>query len=326
VVNQSPAATLSPVLQPNNRPIIGVLTQPDSERFPSLSYLETDYVHWIEGSGGRVVPLPYDASPELLSKLLSMVNGLLFTGGGLYLGFNDSYYNTSRFLFEWAQQAHDQGDYFPVWGTCQGFQLLCLLVAQSNETVLQVNAFDSENLGLALDLTEEAASSRLFSSIGDTATRILSSENVTMNLHQDGVDPQLFRGGNEFITSFFSLLSTNVDRRGKPFGSTMEARDSARRPIYGVQWHPERNAFDWDLPETALSHTADAIFATQSLARFLVDQARRNFHKFPSVEVEGRALIYNWGPFYSGKNETQNQDTQTYVFVDLPAHFEKLLL
>ncbi len=55
----------------NNRPIIGILTQPteDAERKGNdqSSYLSAGYVKWVESSGGRVAPVPYDANEETLS-------------------------------------------------------------------------------------------------------------------------------------------------------------------------------------------------------------------------------------------------------------------
>ena len=45
-------------------------------------------------------------------------------------------------------QANDAEDYFPLWGTCQGFQLLTNLTARQNLLV----PTDSENISLPLDL------------------------------------------------------------------------------------------------------------------------------------------------------------------------------
>jgi hypothetical protein len=47
----------------------------------------------------------------------------------------------SIYLFDLHEQ--QQGQVFPLWGTCQGFQLLCILAAQ-NESVDIRFAFDSE--------------------------------------------------------------------------------------------------------------------------------------------------------------------------------------
>lgn len=34
----------------------------------------------------------------------------------------------ARYILEKAMAAHDSGDYFPIWGTCLGFELLHLVV------------------------------------------------------------------------------------------------------------------------------------------------------------------------------------------------------
>ena len=50
------------------------------------------------------------------------------------------------------QQANDNGDYFPVWGTCLGFELLAFIVAGNDNSVL--SATDATNLSLPLEFTE----------------------------------------------------------------------------------------------------------------------------------------------------------------------------
>ena len=42
-----------------------------------------------------------------------------------------------------------------------------------------------------------------------------------MNFHQSGVDPTV-AAKNAKLAAFFNILSTNVDRNGKPFVSTIE--------------------------------------------------------------------------------------------------------
>jgi anthranilate/para-aminobenzoate synthase component II len=43
------------------------------------------------------------------------------------------------------------------------------------------------------------------------------------------------------LNTFFNSLSTNKDRNGDEFISTIEAFDY---PIYGSQWHPEKNPYE----------------------------------------------------------------------------------
>jgi len=90
----------------------------------------------------------------------------------------------------------------------------------------------------------------------------LATQPITINLHHDGVDPATY-SQNANLSSFFNLLSTNVDRKGKPFGSTIEAK---HYPFYGIQWHAERNQFEWDTQEL-VSHIPIAIRTMQYMAR-----------------------------------------------------------
>ena len=45
-------------------------------------------------------------------------------------------------------QANDRGDYFPLWGTCQGFQVMVCDVANANV----LNHTDSYNMAIPLEL------------------------------------------------------------------------------------------------------------------------------------------------------------------------------
>jgi len=101
-----------------------------------------------------------------------------------------------------------------------GFQLLNVITAQ-DESVLQHYAFDSEHLSIPLDLTAAAAESRFLGSAPDTIVRVLRTENVTSNLHHDGVPPAKFQASKR-LTDFFRVISTNLDRKGKEFISTVE--------------------------------------------------------------------------------------------------------
>ena len=96
------------------------------------------------------------------------------------------------------------------------------------------------------------------------------------------------------LARFFNVLSTNLDRKGRAFVSTIEGK---RVPIYGVQWHPERPQFEWAIAGAAtdpLNHSPKAIEAMQWVASFFVGEARRNERRFPSSSAEASALIYNY--------------------------------
>lgn len=254
-----------------------------------------------------------------LSKLFSSVNGILFTGGDNTLLPDTQYYKTAKTLYDWAKEANDKGgdrcsflliilgDFFPLWGTCQGFQLLSILAAQ-DQSVLLHNYYDSYNYSIPIVLTPHAASSRLFNALSPSTVKTLTTQNVTENLHHNGVLPETYTT-NANLAKIFNLLSVNTDRKGTPFGSTMEGQEY---PFYATQWHPERNQFDWGLDE-GLNKTPEAISAMQDLANFFVSETRKNYHHFPTAAAEQANLIYQWSPTYTG-DDGEYPEEETYYF------------
>lgn len=119
----------------NNAPIIGILGVPAVEggcvtvvdeqpNGGQASCFATVYAKWIEMAGGRVVPIPFNDNTSQLVELVSELNGVLFTGGGLSLAKSSVYYQTAHTIFEEVIKTNQRREYMPLWGTCMGFQLL----------------------------------------------------------------------------------------------------------------------------------------------------------------------------------------------------------
>lgn len=293
----------------STRPVIGVLAVPighadcvtlagraraAATREPTACF-DNLYVKWIEAAGGRVAPIRYDLPPDELDQLLQSLNGALITGGGEVLEFTNPYVLAAKRMYDHALSMHAKGSVWPLWGTCMGFQLLAVLGADDS-SVLVRDVYDSEGLMLALQLTPAAATSRLLCErclYGD-ALSTLSKVNSTVNLHHDGVPSASFAPGTKLGGSF-SVLSSNTDRKGREFASTIEATGGA--PIWGVQWHPERPQFEWRAPpRDFMSHTTDTTNAMFSVASRFLSFARRNDFRFESDDAEAAALIYNYRP------------------------------
>ena len=69
----------------------------------------------------------------------------------------------------------------------------------------------------------------------------------------------------------YRVLTTNRDRNGEIFVSTME---HVSAPITSVQWHPESNQFDFDPSDQIVHHGMDAVSAMSWLAMYFVEMAR----------------------------------------------------
>jgi len=290
----------------NNRPIIGILSQPVDE--PSLqiygtSYIAASYVKYVEAGGAQVVPLIYDEDPSNFTLKLAAVNGVLLPGGGTQID-QDPYASVLKQIFGEVLRSFDQRNQtFPLWGTCQGFEELAYLVAGNISVLTQ---FDAENISLPLTFEKGSENSVLYKNMGAPALQVLKTQAVTMNNHEYGVSPASFKSFG--LDKFFTPLTTNYDRKNLQFISSMEG---IRYPIFGTQFHPEKPAFEWN-PAEGIVHTADSVFANWYFSRFLVNAARNNDRAFASYADEQKYIIYNYSPVFTEVEEPSFE--QMYFF------------
>ncbi|XP_019383268.1 PREDICTED: gamma-glutamyl hydrolase [Gavialis gangeticus] len=275
----------------NERPIIGILTQecPPSFLKYGSSYLAASYVKFIESAGARVVPIRLNRSDEEYDRIFQSINGVLFPGGGVKLK-TSQYSSIARIFYNKALEANDKGDYFPVWGTCLGFEELTYLTS-GKILLVQTN---TTGVALPLNFTSDAKDSRLFKNFPDELLRHLATEPLTANFHNWSLSKQNFTA-NSKLWKFYKVLTTNIHNEVE-FISTMEAFEY---PIYGVQWHPEKSPFEW-YNSSGISHSPSAVKAAYYTAEFFVNEARKSLHHFSSKKEETKALIYNYIPVFIG--------------------------
>ncbi|XP_055737820.1 gamma-glutamyl hydrolase-like isoform X2 [Salvelinus fontinalis] len=267
----------------NDKPIIGVLAQEvDSPQPQKASYIAASYVKFLESAGARVVPVI-----------------ILYPGGDASI-VSSGYADAARIFYELAIEANSREDYFPVWGTCLGFEELTYLTSRK-QLLYKTN---TSGVMLPLVFTNGSRESKLFKGFPAEVLDALASEPITENSHEWSLTLENYTR-NADLRKFYKVLTTNSDGKTE-FVSTMEAYGF---PIYGTQWHPEKNAFEWTRPY--IPHSPSAVKTTFFMADFMVNEARKNFHKFEDEEVEKRALIYNYNPVYTGNTSVFEQ---TYYF------------
>jgi len=145
------------------------------------SYIAASYVRWLEDGGARSIPIPFDASRELVEELLAQVDGVLFPGGAASVpspaaisvwrvlkGASASAFASARTTNR--NIAKDNGythntkhnknknkntnnnnnsnnnnniDPIPLWGTCAGFEFIVRLAACDDVDVdVDVDSYD----------------------------------------------------------------------------------------------------------------------------------------------------------------------------------------
>ncbi|KAJ4925097.1 hypothetical protein JOQ06_017835 [Pogonophryne albipinna] len=261
----------------NERPIIGILTQ-NSRYLPpnSKGYIASSYVKFLESGGARVVPIMVNREAEEYKRLFNSINGILLPGGAANIT-SSGYQRASKIFYELAIEANKRGDYFPVWGTCLGYEQLTVLTS-GKKLLTRTN---TNGMSLPLLFTKEAKQSRMFKSFPAELMEALASEPLTENSHKWSV----------------SVLSHNTNKDLKNFYKNRVCvnRGSIRLPDL------------WD----TVAPGEESVMSTFYTAHFFVNEARKNFHTFESKEEERSALIYNYNPVHSPPNSGFEQK---YIF------------
>ncbi|KAF5835633.1 peptidase C26-domain-containing protein [Dunaliella salina] len=254
-----------------DRPLIGIMSQPCHD-CPGKSYIAAAFVKWIEAAGGRPVPIRFYNSEAELYRIFKQLNGLVFPGGLTWLWLDSPYVLAARKLFQWAVQANDAGDPFPIHGTCLGFQLLHILASNVSRNDLLIET-DSTSHATTLQFWNKQAAeeSLLFGDMPDKLRGALESEkhNIVLQNHMYGLPPDMYKK-YPLLSEWYNILSTSKDRNGIEYVSTIEGK---KYPFFGTQWHPEKPPFE--SLSLSLSLSLEAIKVSHSLGSSFIETAKK---------------------------------------------------
>ena len=112
-------------------PVIGILSlPPDSTLYDDKhDFIPYQYPAFLQFSGAQIVPIFLSNDENYLENILSRVNGLLLPGGAANLVKDNEltdYLKQIKQILKIARKFNDNGDYFPIWGTCLGFEAILI--------------------------------------------------------------------------------------------------------------------------------------------------------------------------------------------------------
>lgn len=289
-------------------PVIGIVTNPADgfDKFPEnlFSYFYASYVKYLEQAGAQVVPIFWYQSQEKLGTLLGKLNGVLFTGGSNELadpkGKLTPFGASLDFILNYAIQQNKAGKYYPVWGTCMGFQAIAGLVAK-NFSILTGDCDGCYGVNKN-NFYNQGYNSRLYAGLSADLKQKLTSTNLTVYFHHYMYHYSTWEKF-PILNTTLTPATYSFDDRGVKYVSSFE---SPTMPIYGTQYHPEKNAFEFR-STYAMNRSPDAILLQQYLANFFVNECRKNTNVFPEKQSY---IIENYIPVVLPNNTV----TQIYFF------------
>lgn len=168
-----------------------------------------------------------------------------------------------------ALEANAAGDYFPVWGTCKGYENLLNIVGKGN--VLDFG-FDAVDYATPLRATNTG---RMLADANASLLEWVANEPITYNNHGAGITPAHL-ASNSALSAFFDVLGVSNDRGGRPMVELVQGKHS---PIYGAQFHNEKIQFIPDSGQIKhIPKSAHAVAFAEYMGSFFVAEARKNRH------------------------------------------------
>jgi gamma-glutamyl hydrolase len=216
---------------------IGIFSapMPTKHLHKASSYLQKDYIQWVEMSGALPVIIPYNTA--FLNEYLSSVNGIVWIGGAIE---NAETHTLAQYkklkevyeqAFQHAVKENKKGNYYPIWGTCLGFDFLALM-GQNTHTLNRMAKIHKTKSGTL----RFRGTSRIRRVFPTAMQRLLAHEPVTHQIHARGFDPSSAQ--TKKMKDYLKIISIDTsDESPRKFVNAFEYKHF---PFYGTQWHPEK--------------------------------------------------------------------------------------
>jgi gamma-glutamyl hydrolase len=146
-------------------------------------------------------------------------------------------------IVNYAKDRNDKGSYFPIWGTCLGFEELMVSSAGLKGTTLQ-DGFDDKAKYHPVILRDVYWKSNFFGTLNEVVPKetqeAVYSKPIAYYYHSEGISVEHMKKFGE-LNSSVRVLATSRNDKGKEFVAIAE---STKYPFWFTQFHPEKHQFE----------------------------------------------------------------------------------
>jgi len=202
---------------------------------PAYAYLRASVLAWFAAANIEVVLIPPFLSDAEAHTYFDSIQGLYLHPDWAT---HPAYERMVRLFLHLAIKANRSGDYFPVWGTCLGYET----IMQHMGPIGELERFDARRIHwserpLRLRVTPR---SRLFAFATPDEREHLTHVYRPYYDHDYGISVGRFNRLPS-LKRAFRILATSHDRAGREYVALVEGRSL---PFYGSQFHPDQRPND----------------------------------------------------------------------------------
>lgn len=144
------------------------------------------------------------------------MNGVLFTGGDQEFDIKDRWISNANYILQYAIKQNDNGNVFPVWGTCLGHQLLAYL---TNNYKYPLSAIRGQTAVINTIKFVSADKGTLFTDMSDSLlAKITTGQGIAYFNHKWGVTRDTY-DNDKSLNTFWKLIGETTSSYNEKFVS-----------------------------------------------------------------------------------------------------------